>query len=393
MTSKDVVIIGAGIIGLSTAYAILETFPSSLADLSITIIAEHGPHDTDNEQLVKYSSYTSPWAGAHFRPFPSKSKEDFYESKLTRKTFEKFKQLSVSHPESSIRIVQGIEYFEDPEFLLKCIGRGYSEGMNDFEVIPTEKLPKRSSSSPIKIDFGTKYTTWIMNAPHYLKFLYNELLKSGKVRFVHKKLLSLKQVNEIVPNFPIIVNCSGRGLGYFGGYDDKVYSIRGQTLLIDPPTNCPYLDKTITHQSKDGKWTFVIPRPLNGGVILGGTKQIKDSTDKPKEEDTKQLINMGQELFPELMKVNEKTGEKYFDIKRINVGFRPARKGGFYNRIDLKNSNEGRNNHIINNYGAGGMGYELSYGAGLIAVNSLIKVLKFDENNKNRLIRGRRSHL
>ena len=78
-------------------------------------------------------------------------------------------------------------------------------------------------------------------------------------------------------------------------------SIRGQTLLIKPPpspqkwnqSKCQYLDKTITYQLKDGSWSFVIHRPLNGGVILGGMKQIGDSFLGINESDTEQLIEMG----------------------------------------------------------------------------------------------------
>ena len=47
-------------------------------------------------------------------------------------------------------------------------------------------------------------------------------------------------------------------------------------------------------------------------------------------------------------------------MERVNVGFRPCRKGGF--KVEIENHGD---SVIIHAYGAGGMGYELSYGAGM----------------------------
>ncbi|KAK6465242.1 d-amino acid oxidase [Scheffersomyces coipomensis] len=385
----DIVIVGAGIIGLSAAYAILETIDN--LDYTIHIIAEYGPHDRSNPDLIKYKRYTSPWAGAHFRPFPSLTDQDYYESKLTRLTYEKFKLLSLIK-DSSIKLVKGIEFFERDDIDVK--NKGYYEDIDQFKVLDERDFPKHLSkedNSLIKINSGTSYLTWVLNAPHYLQYLYKILDKNDKVRFIQRKLSCLNEVNEIIDNYPIIINSSGKGLQYFTGtsssnYDDQSYPIRGQTLLIDPPqtsTTDYYLNRTITHQSKDGLWTFIIPRPLNGGIILGGTKQIKDEDESVKQSDTQQLISRGKELFPQLMKVNVTTGEKYFDIKRINVGFRPARIGGFNNSIEYKDVKNKKLNHVLNNYGAGGMGYELSYGAGVVISDNLKKLIEFDNLNSH----------
>ena len=62
--SIEIVIVGAGVVGLSTALAVSENLPIRH---KITMIADHFPDDS-----VYEPEYTSPWAGAHFRPFPSK---------------------------------------------------------------------------------------------------------------------------------------------------------------------------------------------------------------------------------------------------------------------------------------------------------------------------------
>lgn len=352
--STEIVIVGAGVVGLSTALAISENLPSRRR---ITIIADHFPDDAIYEP-----EYTSPWAGAHFRPFPSKNEQEAREFKLTRITQSYFKELAKTNPESSIKFVKGIEYFEEPDSFYRNISKGYREGIDNFEVLEKDQLP-----DGVKI--GTSYDTWVLNAPMYIQFLQRKLRFEYDIKFLKKRINSLKEVNKYVKKNPIIINCSGRGLKYEGGYDEDSFPIRGQTLLINPPTENPYTEETITHQLSDGLWTFCINRPLNGGTIIGGTKQVNDFTDVPKDEDTKELISRGSKLFPELMKIDE-NGKKYFDIVRINVGFRPARKNGLNLTIEKH-----AENIVINAYGAGGMGYELSYGIGFTVNLNLANIL------------------
>ncbi|KAK6454982.1 d-amino acid oxidase [Scheffersomyces xylosifermentans] len=366
-SKQQVVIVGAGVLGLSTALAICERVKRSAVE--ITIIAEYGPHDPSmNTTLSNHIHYTSPWAGAHFRPFPSKNPQEAVESKLTRVTLRKFEELAKTNPESSIEFVEAIEYFESPDDLYKNIAPGFSEGMNNFAILPKEKLPDG-------VDLGVRYDTWVVNAPLYLQFLQRKLKYEYQVKFIQTKLTTLRQVNLHVPNQPIIINCSGTGLQYDGGHDPTGFPIRGQTLLINPPANCPYYKQTITHQSKEGLWTFVIPRPLNGGIILGGTKQINETFSGVRDDDTRGLLERGQVLYPELMKVDEETQKRYFDIVRVNVGFRPARKDGLNLSVERKADFQNRDNDVLNNYGAGGMGYELAYGSGVEVYNNLLEFL------------------
>lgn len=362
----QIVIVGAGVLGLSTALAICEEFTEPY---ELTVIGEYGPHNTEmNSSLSNSHQYTSPWAGAHFRPFPSKNEQEYREMLLTRTTQSKFKQFAREFPESSIKFIQGKEYLEKPDEFYSNLSTGWKEQIEDFEVIPEEELP-----SGVKL--GVSYKTWVLNPPLYLQFLYRKLYQQYKINFIAKNLASLQEVNELVGNNPIIINCSGNGLLYEGGNDLANFPIRGQTLLVRPPkTNT--IDATITHQLKEGLWTFCIPRPLNGGMILGGTKQIGDTCSDIKPEDTKQLIEHGRRLFPELFQPDGS-----LDIVKVNVGFRPARKGGLNLAVQPKWETKYAN-HVLLNYGAGGMGYELSYGAGVKLVENLKLLLLQEKGSK-----------
>lgn len=347
---SDIVIVGAGVIGLSAALALVE---SSTKTPSITVVAQFDPQLFDFEP-----EYTSAWAGAHFRPFPSKNEYEARDSQLARATLSRFRELAKSEPESLIKFVKGKEYFENPDEYYKTIGQGYSEGISDFRILEKSELPKG-------VVMGTEYETFAMNAPLYVQFLYRKLKFQYGVKFVKARLDALKEATQYGVKGTVIFNCSGMGLQWNGGYDEKCFPIRGQTLLVRPPQNTGLENFTVTHQLKDNKWTFFIFRPSHGGCIVGGTKQPHDTYAGARDSDTEELKARAAVLYPELMKTNSK-GEKYFDIARINVGFRPARVGGMNISAEYHDDSL-----VINGYGAGGSGYEFSYGVGQKIVDLL----------------------
>lgn len=338
-----IVIVGAGIIGISTAYKIAEINPYA----RIVIVSKDFP---DTGLLSPY--YTSSKAGAHFRPFPSKSETEFRDSKYTHATYQKFKQLAIEHPESSIKLMTGVDYLEFENPLYSSLGKGYTEVVEDFQIIPKSELPQN-------VKFGAKYKSFCVNPHAYMTFMLDSLKLRQKITLVRKEVYSLRQVSVLYPD-STIVNCTGNGLLYDGSHDSACYSIRGQTLLVRPPLD--YLDefesKTITVQMANGEWCFFIPRPLNGGIILGGTKNQYCYQDTPVAEETEHLIQNTKSRFPHLF--DRKTGE--LDILRINVGFRPARNGGV--RLEKEDLDTGTGKvSIVHCYGFGGSGVEMSWGA------------------------------
>lgn len=329
---SQVVVVGAGVIGLSCALTLSE------GGYKVKVVAANFPTDPLN------SKYTSSWAGAHYRPFPSHTDKDYEDAMLTRVTYDYFKKLSVEEPESTVKWVQGVDFVEE-KGIYGVNSRGYYEGIDDMKIVPREQYPPG-------VAFGASYTTWVLNSPLYIQYLMRKLTFKYGVTFTRAELISLKQISQAYPGH-IIVNATGMGLQWDGGYDGDCFPIRGQTLLVRVPQDCLYLNKTVTHQSKDGLWTFVIPRPHHGGVILGGTKQLDDYQSTPKEEDTNALIERAKILYPELFI------EGQLDIRNVNVGFRPARNGGLKVELEKYPGNVS----VVHAYGAGGMGYELSYGA------------------------------
>ncbi|KAK8439463.1 hypothetical protein ACI3LY_004324 [Candidozyma auris] len=347
--AEDIVIVGAGALGLSSALALCENLPNIY---QITVVSEHSPDSVPYD-----SKYTSPWAGAHFRPFPSKNEAELREYPLTRLTLQRMKRFAKECPESSVKLAKGIEYLEEPSEQYKHIAEGYSEGIDNFKVL--KELPKG-------FKFGASYDTYVVNAPVYLEYVYRKLRAEYGVRFVKSRLGRLSEALLFTSSpSPIIINCTGNGLQWTGGTDPACFPIRGQTLLVNAAHDNSLADTTVTVQHRSGQWTFCINRPLNGGTIIGGTKQPYDTDPSPRHEDTMAILTRASKLFPQLMR-KDKNGQAYFDIIRTNVGFRPARHGGLNLSVERHGTYK-----VINAYGAGGSGFELSYGVGLKVVETL----------------------
>jgi len=138
----------------------------------------------------------------------------------------------------------------------------------------------------------------------------------------------------------------------------------GQTCLVRNPVSA-----TITRQNTDGSWSFCIPRPLDGGTVIGGTKQPHDWDPNPSPEIRARLLENASKWFPF---TPESRGK--FDVIQDIVGRRPAREGGM--RIEVEKLGNGK--QIVHAYGAGGRGFELSWGvaedtAALMLENGLLR--------------------
>jgi D-amino-acid oxidase len=92
---------------------------------------------------------------------------------------------------------------------------------------------------------------------------------------------------------------------------------------------------------------------LDGGTIIGGTKEPHNWDPNPSSETRQRLLASATKWFP----FTQKSGGE-FDVIRDVVGRRPAREGGM--RIEAEKLADGR--YIVHGYGAGGRGFELSRG-------------------------------
>ncbi|KAL6927414.1 hypothetical protein ACO0SA_003712 [Hanseniaspora valbyensis] len=427
ITEREIIIVGAGVIGLSSLYRLLEDINNSSDKNNIkyyiNIIAKNGPSLDIND--IKYApDYTSFFAGAHQRPFPSdysdNDKLTFQrrESIYTSETFNFFINRGWNLiNESTIKFVRGYDCIESPPPEYANFNDGYNNGnLKNFTIndkIDPDLIPLKEQD---KCKMINSYDTYVVNTPLYLSFLFKkciELSKKSKqkIQFNYNFDINISCLKDAIifgaqsPNKPVIINCTGRGLQWETSAPDKDYCpIRGQTLLISVPkpetsSKGSYLSSffkskenenisnnnivskfesaTITHQSSPeiGEWTFYIQRPLPKShpdynsklyFIIGGTKNLNSNFEEISEKDTQKLLQNGQRMFPNLFANND------WKLERINVGFRPARKNNKGSEVSLCHKvYNGEPFAIINAYGFAGYGVECSMGAAAHVISLL----------------------
>ena len=274
------------------------------------------------------------------------------EAKLAKETAEVMKRIAKEMPDAGVQILQGEEYLESPssENLMLKAGEVYAGSGDGFRILQRNELP-------IDVEWGCEYTTYCINVPVYCSWLLDGFLDGGG-QLVRTKIDCAEDAFDIVKlhksgQVTTVVNCSGRNFDL----DPKTRIIRGQTVLVRQSYH-----KTVTRQNRDGSWAFLIPRP-RGGTIVGGSKELDDKEADARPQTTQRLLEQAAEYFPDFVK---SVGR--FDVAKVNVGRRPWREGGM--RIEVEHLSGGR--RIIHGYGAGGRGYELSYGVAQ-TLNELVR--------------------
>lgn len=346
MDSPSIIIVGAGVLGLSSAVLLQAAEP----DVPITLIAAELPVCVTNPSHIRPADrpspdYASMWAGAHYRPITASTSQLAVEARLALRTEAAMKRLFNEHPEAGIEFMKGVELFEDPpdEYKSLVSGQVYAGNGDDFRVLPPPDLPTG-------VQWGCEYNTYTVNVLVYCSWLLRKFQsRGGKV--IKKTLRCLEEApgvggfheSQQVASSLAVVNCSGRNFDT----DPKMQFLRGQTVLVKQQYH-----KTITRQHKDGTWTFLIPRPW-GGIVVGGTKEPGDTEAEARMETRADILNRAAAVFPDFVR-----DPAEFEVVLDNVGRRPWRDGGL--RIESSSSREGWT--VIHAYGAGGRGYELSWG-------------------------------
>ncbi|KAJ9646116.1 hypothetical protein H2204_000778 [Knufia peltigerae] len=336
-----IVVVGAGILGLTAALTLQEHIKQP-----VLIIASEFPGD---ESI----NYASPWAGAHYRPIPALTAADIRAQKLMTVTNAVLRTQASTHPEAGIRFMEGREYFEDPPGSYVGLQGGYGD-TDGFRVLHKSELPSG-------VQWGCTYQAWSLNSPVYCAFLMRRFIHRGG-KTLRMRLVSLQEVPHIAPKSEVVVNCSGVGFG-----DPECFPTKGQTCLVK--NAC---DRTITQQNKDGSWTFIIPRPLEGGTVIGGTKNPGDWSSGANEDVRRTLLERAAVMYPSIVV------DGGFEVIRDIVGRRPTRRGGLRlctEMMEVK-TEEGKGKRtlqLVHAYGAGGSGYELSWGVAKEVANLVAK--------------------
>ncbi|EHK25449.1 uncharacterized protein TRIVIDRAFT_79305 [Trichoderma virens Gv29-8] len=336
----DIVVIGAGVIGLSAALRLQQE------GYNVTIVAKEFPTPFEAADKRALINYTSQWGGAHNRFVLPTNPAETLEHGYSLTTFRHMEDTLKEFPEAGITFMKGIEYFENPPPVYRDLTaeKALQLGIKEFKLLEKKDFPDD------KVTRGYEYKTWCVNPMVYCSFLLRRFhILGGKAIN-----MELRTPNEafLIKDVDLVVNCSGQGFN-----DPDVFPTRGQTCLVANPC-----DATVTRQNADGSWTFCVPRNFHGGTVIGGTKEPDNWDPEPSPETRARLLSAFAATYPPI--VADGPLQPLGDI----VGRRPTRRGGIRLEreeihpekiIGVKGQGVRR---VVHAYGLGGRGFELSWG-------------------------------
>ena len=328
-----IAVVGAGIVGLSSAVSIKETFP----DVHVTVLAEHISPGT-----------TSDMAGALIHPTSPGSNR---QQKWFKDTYEHFKRVSCSADASESGVLLAFGYALDslprPWF--------YQDTVLGLRVVP--EAERRMMRLP-NLKTWLFYATFVVNCRQYLPWLMRQFTDKGGI-VVRRKVASLQ---ELFSEFDVVVNCSGLGARELA-QDSSLQPAWGQGRLVKAPWIKYFVFAHLPHsQPNEGTTEEVIDVfPRSDGVFVGGVKVHGKEKGPVEDGYRRQIQQRAEDIMPSLSNaptINEWTG------------VRPIRSTV---RLSIEDVSVGK--YIIHNYGHGGYGITFSWGCALEVVDHLQGIL------------------
>jgi D-amino-acid oxidase len=300
----DVLVIGAGVAGLTTAVLLAEE------GLAVRVRSHLPPQQT-----------TSAAAGAIWGPHLVN-----HESvpRWSRESLAVFRGLA-SRSDTGVRMLGGLEVTRAPEPAPDWMAQ-----LDGFHDCQSAELPNGFAA-------GWRYTSPVIDMQVYLGYLVNRLVEAGG------KLETglVTSLDEVCTQAPIAVNCTGSGARQLVP-DTEVTPIRGQLIVVDNPGIDTFFAED-TGASPD--LTYILPQ--GDQLILGSSAERGRSDLKPDPRTAEAILRRCAELEPAI------EGAR---IRAHRVGVRPVRS-----RVRLEHEPLG-SCHLIHNYGHGGAGVTLSWG-------------------------------
>ncbi|MFG2348278.1 FAD-dependent oxidoreductase [Streptomyces phaeochromogenes] len=307
---RTIVIIGAGVSGLTTGVALLE------AGHPVRLVAEEVPGVTSLAAGAMWGPYlVEPWVRVREWSLASLSA---------------FEALS-DDPATGVRMVSGIEAART-----HVPAPAWSSLLPNFRTCAPQELPAGFAS-------GYRFTVPLIDMPVYLQYLVDRFQRAGGV--VERATI---QSLDAVEHASAIINCAGLAGGDLAG-DPGVRPIRGQHVVVKNPGITEFFSED-TGLSPD----LLCIYPHGDTVVLGGTAIDGEGDLRDDPETDRAIVNRCAEIVPELANA---------PVLARRVGVRPTRSEV---RVEAERHETG--GMVIHNYGHGGSGVTLSWGcAGEVA--------------------------
>jgi D-amino-acid oxidase len=262
-----VIVVGAGVVGLTCAVRLLE------AGHRTDVVARDLPRET-----------TSAVAAAIWYPYRALPQDRVTTWAAT--TYAVMDALADTDPESGVRMVPGTEVFRTAQ-------------RDPWWRSAVPSLSREVDLPPGFAD-GWSFTTPVVEMPVYLGWLTARLEQLGGT-LTRLNLKALPEGDDVT-----VVNCSGLGARLLGA-DRTVVPVRGQVLYVEQVgVDRWWLDSAGP--------TYVVPREHD--VVVGGTDEECEWSRTPSPDAAAEILQRAARLVPALRDAR---------VLRHKVGLRPVR--------------------------------------------------------------------
>lgn len=323
-----VAVIGAGVIGITSAITVKNAFPL----FEVHVFAdEFSPDTTGDGSAGLWSPYllgnTPPdkiteWAGATYR------------------WLKKLWKAGLS-AETGICLLPACRVTSDPKGYEG--NSSWTELVDGAHKLTAEELEKLNEDHRANYKAGWMFLTYTSEPVLLLPWLTKNFLAAGG-KLQRRKIHALHELIE--DGYDLIINCSGLDARRLVG-DNTVTPVRGQVARVTA--------SWVMHGYlvDDDDSNYIIPNV--DSVVLGGTHQESDYDCTPREEDSKFIYEGCCRILP---------GLKGVAAMKEWVGLRPGRSTVRL-ETEVLTSPEGKEFTVIHNYGHGGSGVTVCWGCAL----------------------------
>jgi D-amino-acid oxidase len=314
--AKNVIVIGAGVSGLTTGICLAE------AGWTVRVVAENPPDQT-----------TSAVAGASWGPYMC---TDARVLPWSDRTLTELEAIAAVGPSTGVRLVHGLEvareHAEPPDWARRIAG---------FRMCEPPELPAGYSC-------GWRYRIPIVDMPVYLHYLRGRLAAAGTT----VEIATVNSFDEIADRAPVIVNCTGLGARALVP-DLKVSATRGQLVVAENPG----VDYFFQDDAEEIDLTYFLPH--GDRIVLGGSALPDAREEEYDPAIAEAIIARCAQIEPRLRRPR---------VLEHRVGFRPMRPEVRVEQETVAGV------PVVHNYGHGGSGLTLSWGCALEVLEQLAAV-------------------